>query len=283
MHRGDGAEGTGAFSPFARGGAIRRYTRTLFATLRASLRLQFAYPGNAAADLFGAALQLVASLMPLFIAFHHRERIAGWTREEALLVAGFFICLEGLLEAFVEPNLRSVVEHIRQGTLDHQLLKPVDTLFLVSVQRTQLHKLVHSAAGLALVLWAAHTAGLRPDFPTITLSLVLLGCSALLLHALWTMAVTTAFWFVRVDNLSWVLRSALDAARWPLPIYRGGVRLFLTWILPLGLMTTWPALALRGALGTNEVFAAILCTVVFVGLAQLFWRFGLRRYGSASS
>lgn len=261
----------------------RRWLRAARASFRATWLQALAYPWNIAGELLGAGLYLLWSVAPMLVAFHHRDSIAGWSREEALIVAGFFLVLEGLLEAFIDPNLRAIVEHVRQGTLDHVLLKPVDALFLLSFQRSQPTKVLHSAAGLVLVAWANHRAGFEPGPGAIALSGLLLALSFILLHALWTLAVSMAFWFVRVDNLSWVLHTGLDAARWPLPIYRGVVRVLLTWVLPLGLLTTWPALALRNQLGLGSFLAGAGVVAIFAVGARVVWTLSLRRYGSASS
>ena len=85
----------------------------------------------------GMALVWTAwTVLPLFVVFDQTAGVAGWTRQESLLVVGFFVIMDGVLSAFVEPNLRAVVEHVRRGTLDFVLLKPMDAQLMVSLHRT---------------------------------------------------------------------------------------------------------------------------------------------------
>ncbi len=48
---------------------------------------------------------------------------------------------------------------------------------------------------------------------------------------------------VKVDNLSYLFVSIFDAARWPADVFRGALRAVFTFVVPLALMTTFPARA----------------------------------------
>jgi hypothetical protein len=59
--------------------------------------------------------------------------------------------------------------------------------------------------------------------------------------------------------------------------------LVLTWVVPVGVMTTVPAQALTGELPARMLIGSVaLATALLVGSSALF-RSGLRRYASASS
>ena len=47
---------------------------------------------------------------------------------------------------------------------------------------------------------------------------------------------------------TWVINDLFQLARYPVGLYSGWLRLVLTWIIPVGLMTTIPAQALVGTL-----------------------------------
>jgi ABC-type uncharacterized transport system permease subunit len=46
---------------------------------------------------------------------------------------------------------------------------------------------------------------------------------------------------VKVDNLTYLFSSIYDAARWPASVFRGAVAFLLTFVIPLAVMTTYPA------------------------------------------
>ena len=241
------------------------------------------YRSNFVAEAVMTLFWLGWTVAPLFFVFHQRSTIGGWTWNEALIVTGFFVTLQGLLDGIVDPNLRGVVEHVRKGTLDFVLLKPHDAQLLVSVSRTVPAKIFHVLGGLGLVAWSASRLDRAPTAADVAVAAALLGAGALALYGLWLVIVSTAFWFVRIDNLSYLLSSILDAGRWPVTIYRTTVRFVLTFIVPVGIMTTWPALALRGQMGPATALVAIGTSAAFLITSRFVWRFALRHYASASS
>ena len=75
-------------------------------------------------------------------------------------------------------------------------------------------------------------------------------------------------------------------ARYPLGLYPGWLRLVLTWVVPVGMITTVPAQALTGTVSIETPVGVAgsvgLAAALLIGASVLF-RFGLRRYASASS
>jgi ABC-2 type transport system permease protein len=66
-------------------------------------------------------------------------------------------------------------------------------------------------------------------------------------------------------------------------IYPGWLRLLLTWIVPVGFITTVPAEALAGQASPASLLAGAVLAVGLVTAASLLLRVSLRRYSSASS
>ena len=95
--------------------------------------------------------------------------------------------------------------------------------------------------------------------------------------------VCAAIRFVRVDNLVYLFTSIFDAARWPAGVFRGGWAILFTFVLPLALMTTWPAAALLGRLTAVDVLTAMVVAILFAVISRRVWRLSLSRYASASS
>jgi ABC-2 type transport system permease protein len=72
-------------------------------------------------------------------------------------------------------------------------------------------------------------------------------------------------------------------ARYPLGLYPGWLRLVLTWVVPVGVMTTVPAQALTGELPVGVLIGSVGLAAGLFAAASALFRFGLRRYASASS
>jgi ABC-2 type transport system permease protein len=262
---------------------MRRYLRLLAIQLRASTAIALQYRveflGEGALSLFWS----LWSLVPLLVVFGHRPAVAGWTFDEALVVMGWFTLMKGVLEGAVNPSLTSVVEHIRKGTLDFVLLKPADAQFLVSTAKFEPWRVVDVLGGLALFVVAFHRMGRVPSPAHVLAALALLVCAAWTLYSLWILVVSAAFFVVKVDNLSFLFSSIFDAARWPVTVFRGAWRVVFTFVVPLALMTTYPALALLGRLDVGTAGLAVVGAAAFGGLSRLVWTRSIGHYTSASS
>lgn len=260
-----------------------RYLRLLALELRLSLSLGMQYRWNFLVDGVVSLLWTSLGLVPLYVAFHGRPAIAGWTYERALFVVGWFTLLKGVLDGAVNPSLLLVVDQIRQGTLDFVLLKPADAQFLVSTARFEVWKGIDAIAALVIFAFASHLLGHGPTASGVLLSLALLACAILVLYSVWIMVVAAAFWVVRLDNLAYLFGAIFDFARWPVSIFKGAFRFLFTFVIPLGIMTTYPAEALLGTLSPVTAVTSVAGAIAFAAIARAIWTRAIGRYTSASS
>jgi ABC-2 type transport system permease protein len=262
---------------------VKRHYRLLMVQLRASIQVAMQYRADFIVGGFMALFWMFWNLVPVFVLFGRRPSVAGWTFPEALLVVAWFNLLRGLLDGAVQPSLIAVVEHIRKGTLDFVLLKPVDAQFLVSTQKFEPWRVFDGATAVAIGVYAFVKIGRAPGASDLAAALLLTVSSALILYALAILTVSAAFFVVRLDNLIYLFNSIFDAGRWPATVFRGVWRFVFTWIVPLALMTTYPALAVLGKLSWGTTGLAFGGALVFVLMARLVWLRAIAHYTSASS
>jgi len=260
-----------------------RYLRLLAVQLRVSVTLGMQYRWEFLLDGLLTLVWTAIGLVPLHIAFAGRPAIEGWTYERALVVVGLFTLLKGVLDGAINPSLLTVVEQIRQGTLDFVLLKPADAQFLVSTAKFEIWKIIDAAAAIAILAWAFSRMGRAPGVGDVALSVALLAAATVVLYSLWILVVSAAFWVVRLDNLAHLFNSLFDFARWPVSIFKGVFRVVFTVIFPIALMTTYPAEALLGTLEARTALTAAAGAAAFALVARLVWSRALGHYTSASS
>jgi ABC-2 type transport system permease protein len=260
---------------------VLRYLNLLVVQVKASALVTLQYRLDFAVNVVMSLFWVAASLVPLVVLFSARETVAGWRWPEAMLVAAAFTCLKAVLEGAIQPSLQAVVEHIRRGTLDFILLKPVDAQFMVSTAKFDLVKLADVAGGLGLAAYSFHHLGRTPTLPGLLAALMLLAGALLVLYSTWILVVSLAFLVVKVDNLSYLFMSLFDAARWPSSIFKGTLSFVFTFIIPLAILTTYPALALLDQLAWWRGLTALGVSLVFAGVARVAWLGSIKRYTSA--
>jgi ABC-2 type transport system permease protein len=262
----------------------RRYLRLLGVRLRASSLLAMQYRGDFLVDGIISLFWTATALAPIFVVFQKPEQtIEGWRFGESLLVIGWFTLLQAILEGAINPSLTGVVEHIRKGTLDFVLLKPADAQFMVSTERFLPWRSINVLAALGIFVYGFHELGRTPSPVGVLASLLLLCTSVLLLYSLWILTVSAAFYVVKVDNLTYFFTSIFDAARWPSSVFRGALSFVFTFIIPLAVMTTFPAEAMLGRLPALSLVWAVVGSLVFALVSRRVWLHAIGHYTSASS
>jgi ABC-2 type transport system permease protein len=200
-----------------------------------------------------------------------------------LMVMGLFFTLNGYRQMFLGPNLGRMSEHVRLGTLDYVLTKPVDSQFLISFRYIGVYNWGDPLLGLGLVGYGLWSSGHVPTGGEVILFAILLLASMVLLYSLSLLLQTTTIWLVNVQRVDAIIQGLLETGRFPVSFYRGWVRAVLTFVIPIAFMTTFPAQALRGELTRPLAAGAVALSAILLVLASAFWRFALRSYTGSSA
>lgn len=258
-----------------------RYWKLLNRFWGSALAAELEYRGNFALAAIAAVAMLVGSIFSLSLLYQGGYRPGGWKFDEALLVLGAFTILEGFSNTFLGPNLNRIVEQVQKGTLDFVLLKPVDSQFWLSTRFFSPWGLPNLLFGLGVWVYAGSRLGM--GLSGYLLGLGLLGVASLLLYSLWFILGSTSIWFVKIYNVTEVLRGLLEAGRYPIGAYPALYRFFFTFVVPVAFLTTVPAEASLGRLEPPTLLLALGIALFMFAFARFFWRLALRSYTSASS
>ncbi|MEG3439477.1 ABC transporter permease [Pannus brasiliensis CCIBt3594] len=258
-----------------------KYWRVLRLFWSTSIAAELEYRLNFLIATLSSLTNLIGGLFGLFLFYRTGYTFQGWNWLEAMMVLGVFTFLQGVSGAFLIPNLNKIVQQVEQGTLDFVLLKPIDSQFWLSTRAISPWGLPDLFFGSIIILYAGGRLGLnagdylRGALPTL--------CGIFILYSLWFILGATSIWFVKIYNVTEVLRGFLEAGRYPIVAYPVMYRVFFTFVVPVAFLTTVPA---EMVLGRGEIHraigTAILAVILFL-FSRFFWRFALRFYTSASS
>ncbi len=260
-----------------------RYLTTLRVFWTASLTAELEYKANFVIELIATVANLAGSLFVLSLFYGRSHSLGGWSWEAALVVLGVYTLLEGVTSTLLQPNLSTIVAHVRTGSLDFVLLKPIDSQFWLSARTFSPWGLPGIVLGAGLIVFAAIKAGASPDPATLALAALMLLASLLILYSLWFVLAASSIWFVKIWNATEVLRSVLVAGRFPVSAFPGGLRAFFTFVVPVAFLTTVPAEAILGRATGTWLLASVGVAIVALLVSRWFWGFALRFYTSASS
>ena len=262
---------------------MMRYVRLLLVQMRISAAAGMAYRADFLLEGLMAITWMGLTLLPLVVLYQGRQTVAGWDAPSALIVIAYFMAVRAVLEGVVSPSFVDLVERIRSGAFDYVLLKPVDAQAIVSASRFEPWKIFDLLGALTLVTYAFYKKGYAPPIEDIGLGVLLFFAGVLAMYSLWILCAAASFWVVRLDNLTYLLGAIFDTARWPVQVFRGLWRWVFTFIIPVAVMTTYPAMALLGRLDARTALATIGGAVGLLVLSRVVWRYAIRSYTSASS
>ncbi len=262
---------------------LKKYLKVYKKFLHTSLASEFEYKTNILIDLFTAILSLVGSIFLLNIFFQNNNNIGGWNFEQALVIQGIYTILNGITNTWFNPNLTEIVKHIREGTLDFVLLKPVDSQFFISLKKINPSGLLEIMLGFCLLFYCIKINQIYFNLNLSILCLLTIICSISILYSLWFFISTTTIWFVKTWNATEVLRSFLYIGRFPLTSFSFTLRIFFSVFIPIAFITTIPSEVFLGVVLIWKILLEVFISIVFVITSRKFWLFALRFYTSASS
>ncbi|OUL23315.1 ABC transporter permease [Nostoc sp. RF31YmG] len=260
---------------------MQRYLKVLKLFWSTAIAAEMEYRVNFIVATITSLGNLAGSLFGLFLFYRTGYSFAGWSWNAALVVLGIFTLLQGFSSTFLAPNLNSIVRHVQEGTLDFVLLKPIRSQFWLSTHTLSPWGLPDLVFGSAIIGYAGMRLGLSLNNYLVSAVPLLLGL--VILYSLWFMLGATSIWFVKIYNVTEVLRGLLEAGRYPIAAYPAAYRFFFTFVVPVAFLTTVPAEAMLGRGQITWIVGAVILALGLFFVSTCFWRFALRFYTSASS
>ena len=223
----------------------------------------------------------------------------GWGKWEFFAFLATTMLVNSLVQAFFMPNCEEISELIRTGGLDFALLKPIDTQFLISLEKVDWSALANFVAGLVLLVVSLNQLttrtveplALRPEMIVLYVFYVL--CGVAILYSLMIALSATSIWLGQNRSLYDFWFYITNFSRYPMEIYSGAWGTPLQWagtfIIPVLVVVNVPArIIARPVSPTGESFWPLALFTLLATAGSLLasrWVFqaALRNYRSASS
>ncbi|MFG1695356.1 ABC transporter permease [Nonomuraea sp. NPDC049309] len=245
-----------------------------------------AYPASFAVMTVFGFVTAAIDVGVILVVFANTTSLAGFSREEVLFLYGAASLSFTVCDTFA-GNLDQISRHIKAGTLDTILIRPVSPWLQLATDRfnaTRVGRIVQS--GLVLG-YAIAALGIDPGRAWMIPVMVITGI--VIFAALWTLA--GAVQFVLTDAPEVVnsfTYGSQQLNQYPLSIYARDLVAGVTYVLPLAFINWQPGLYVLGRadpFGTPEFmrFLGPAAALVLALVAGFAWRQGVRHYRSTGS
>lgn len=262
-----------------------RALRLIGSFMRASFQEEAAYRTNFFISLFTSLLNLLTGVLGIVVLFGQIDSVKGWTLTSTMAVLGVYLTVSAVRGLFISPSFDSLSGmdgEIWTGAFDFTILRPVNPQFFASFRKWRLFALLDLVLGVGVLVAAVIQLGVALSLWQILLFLFMLIIGMSILYAILLIFAALIFWSPGV-LFTWVFDGLFQMARYPANIYPGWLRMVLTWIVPVGVITTFPARALTDSITPVELIVSLLLAAVLLAVASILFKVGLRKYASASS
>ncbi len=247
-----------------------------------SSAFQIAFVSRFGALLFTTAklLRFIFFLLIVVLIVSHTKTLAGYTLNQSLV----FFLTYNVIDTLTQSLFRDVYrfrQHIISGYFDYILLKPMDPLFKILFGGADPMDLIVLLPYLGLLVY--FITQIFWSMVSLTSFLILIINAFMISTAFHICVLALGIITTEVDHTIMIYRDIASMARFPVDIYREPLRAIITFVIPIGIMMTFPPKALFGLLSPVYIVVSLVVGIVFIYLSLKFWRFALTQYTSASS
>lgn len=231
--------------------------------------------------LVGKFIRFFMLLYFLIILVSETKTLAGFGIYEIIFFYATFNLVDVIPQMFLRETYRFRY-YVVSGFLDYILTKPMSPLFRsmfagsdaldVPMFLLSLGFLVYSGFFLGPITWEG-----------VLLYVLLVVNAVVIAFSVHILILGLAIITTDVDNSVMLYRDITRMGQIPVDVYRAPVNFLITFVLPVGIMMSFPVKALLGMLSYQFIFISFGFTAVFLFGSLRFWKYAVNQYQSASS
>jgi ABC-2 type transport system permease protein len=250
------------------------------------VRASRAYPVSWALLLVGGFLINVIEFVGIWILFQNVGDLGGFTlREVAFLYGGTGVAFA--LADMVVGRAERLGQMIRLGRLDQMLVRPVPLLVQVCADEFALRRISRVVQAALVLAWGCGAVDWTPT--RLLLTVLMVDSATVILTALVIALACIQFWTIDAAEVANAFTyGGNTVTAYPLSIFPGELVKALTFVVPLAFVNWYPSLYVLdhpdplGYPGWTQWLSPAVAAL-FVAVAALVWRAGVRSYRSTGS
>jgi ABC-2 type transport system permease protein len=240
--------------------------------------------------LYLLAQTVVASMDLAVVAavFSQVDSLSGWSGVEVALLFGLSGVAFGLSDLLIS-QVELASRHIKAGTFDLFLLRPVSPLLHLSASEFALRRLGRTIQPLVVLVIALVVAPIRWDLESIVLVPVTLLSGTVIFGSVWVATSAVSFWTVDSQEMAnaFTYGGSL-ATSYPIDLLATWLRRLITYLVPLAFIAYFPAARLLDRHEPSGLPSVLAWATPLVALASLLvaravWRLAVRHHRSTGS
>ncbi len=232
----------------------------------------------------GFFLNQVLGIVFLQLVFERIPSLNGWSFYQLVFIYGFAQIPRGIDHFFTDYLWTFTRKTIKEGSFDRYLLRPINPLFQILVERCQVDGIGEVAVGILLVIYAGNRLGMKMTLLSLLIFIIAVIAGAIIYMSVKLFFASNAFFMKDCYNLLYMAYNMSDFAKYPSTIYSRSVNVVLSYVLPFAFTAFIPAkyFLTRESLFMTVGMECIVAVAAFA-VAYGYFKFGVNRYESAGN
>ncbi len=224
----------------------------------------------------------IAQIVTFEVLYTHTQKIGDWNLKQMRVFLGLLFIIDALYMIIIHENLENMSEKVRKGDLDLLLAKPVNSQFMVTLQKANTAIIGNLILGLSWLIYSLNGLG---DFNYLRLFwlMLLIPCSLVVIYSMRFIFSASAVIFTRSENLQFLWWQVYRIGMRPDSMYFPWFKWIILTIIPVGVIVSIPARALLNPPDYLILLWPLCLVPILLYATHRFWNFALKFYSSASS
>lgn len=265
--------------------SIKKYLKIYFHFWKVALKLTALYRADTIMLMLGVALALGLNALYFDSIFNSTKSLGGWDIYEVFFLLGIFQSNWGFFKMLYGKAMETAMDKIFDGGYDFLLLKPVNERFIAFTLPPMFKSIPAQIVGLIFIIYSLPHIAVSLTPATFAIFAVYILISQMIIFSVFQAVITVAFSSGKSDELYAIIEHAWQYSRYPGDLFSGKVFVFLTFFIPITLFSSYPTALLLGKieLTTYNIVYPLVVGVGMFWLSNEYYRYGVRKYSSASS
>ncbi|KAF0222357.1 MAG: hypothetical protein FD133_1067 [Erysipelotrichaceae bacterium] len=224
-----------------------------------------------------------SGLLFMVLVFQQIPDLNGWTLTEMMFLYGYFQLPRGL-DHLLTDNIWLIPQKVRRGDIDRYLLRPINPLFQLIIERFQIEAFGELIVGVALMVITIPALNIEVNLMTVSLGLLFIILGSLIYTSIKLITASIGFWVINSMPIMTTIYNIADFSKYPTTIFPKVIQWTVTYLVPFAFVSFLPAtVLLNRADGSGILLGSIIAVAILTISAYRLWVLGLKSYQSVGS
>lgn len=262
---------------------MKRYLRIYLSSTAQHLKRMLQYRSDFLIGAGSFLFMQASGILFMALIFQQIPDLNGWTLTQMMFLYGYFQLPRGL-DHLLTDNIWLIPTKVRRGEIDRYLLRPINPLFQLVIERFQVEAFGELAVGVALMIYTIPLLDIQVNLGTILLGILFIILGALIYTSIKLITASIGFWVINSMPIMTTIYNIADFSKYPTTIFPKAIQWTVTYLIPFAFVSFLPAtVLLNRADATPILIGSVIAVMILTSFAYFLWTLGLKSYQSVGN